>query len=50
MDSRLNIVINELWNDYKKAFEEVKAKLCLISILAFPDFNNPFILYMDKSK
>ena len=49
-DSRLNIVTDELWNDCKKAFEEVKAKLCSAPTLAFPDFNNPFILYTDGSK
>jgi hypothetical protein len=34
----------------KRVFEELKDKLCTAPTLAFPDFEPPFILYVDGSK
>ena len=33
----------------QKAFEIIKAKLATALVVAYPDFNKPFILYTDAS-
>ncbi len=33
----------------QKAFKVIKAKLITVPVIAHPDFNKPFILYMDTS-
>ncbi len=33
----------------QKAFEAIKAKLATASVVAYPNFNKPFILYTDVS-
>ena len=34
----------------QEAFEKLKARLCTIPVLAYPDFSQPFILTPDASK
>ena len=39
-----------VWNEKrKKAFDEIKKKMTMAPIVAHPDFEKPFILYMDAS-
>ncbi len=33
----------------QKAFEVIKAKLAIASVIAYPNFDKPFILYIDAS-
>ena len=34
----------------QKAFENIKAKLAIVPVVAYPDFNKQFILYTDVSE
>ncbi len=40
-----------VWNEKRqKAFDEIKRRIMMASIVAHPDFEKPFILYMDASR
>src|SRR6266511_361126 len=40
-----------VWNEKKqKAFDEIKKRMMIAPIVAHPDFEKPFILYMDVSR
>src|SRR6266498_341371 len=39
-----------VWNDKRqKAFDEIKRRMTIAPIVAYPDFEKPFILYTDAS-
>ncbi len=39
-----------VWNEKRqKAFDEIKKRMTMAPIVAYPDFEKPFILYMDAS-
>jgi hypothetical protein len=44
------LVISEELLLYEIVFENLKWKFVNISVLAFPDFNEPFIFYVNDSK
>ena len=40
-----------VWNEKRqKAFDEIKRRMTMASIVAHPDFEKPFILYTDASE
>ncbi len=40
-----------VWNEKRqKAFDEIKKRMTMTSIVAHPDFEKPFILYTDVSR
>ncbi len=40
-----------VWNDKRqKAFDDIKKRMIMVSIVAHPNFKKPFILYMNVSE